>query len=112
MNNPFEKFMQQAKTFQESTKKIQAELILIQVTGEAGAGMVKVIMDGHYHIQAIDIDEEIYKEGKSLVTSLMMAAANDAANKVKRAIEEKMSKLAKSFGLPANINFPFMPFSE
>jgi hypothetical protein len=108
MSNPFEQFMQQAKTFQESLKKFQTELKTIQVTGEAGAGMVKVIMDGHYQTQGIEIDDEVYTEGKAMLISLIIAANNDAANKVKQAMKEKMGSLSTGMGLPANFPFPFI----
>lgn len=106
--NPFT-LMQQAKNFQEALKKFQDELVSVQVTGEAGAGMVKVIMDGHYHTHRVEIDDEVYKEDKLIVTSLLAAAASDAAKKVKHALEEKMSKISSSLGLPANFTLPFIP---
>lgn len=109
MNNPFEKIMQQAKSFQETMQKFQSELKMLQATGEAGAGMVKVVMDGHYHIQSIEIEDEVYQEGKGIVASLIVAAEKEAAKKIKQIMEEKMTQYTKNLGLPSNFTFPFMP---
>lgn len=108
MDNPFKQYMQQAKTFQEALKKFQSEIKFAQVTGEAGAGMVKVTLDGHYRVQNMEIDDEVYKEGKAIVISLVMAATNDAADKVKRLQEDKMRQFTSNLGLPPNFNFPFV----
>lgn len=108
MKNSFEQLMQQAKSFQENVKKAQAEIKSIQVTGEAGAGMVKVVMDGQYQMQQIDIDDEVFQEDKTVLKSLLMAASNAAAEKVKNAVEEKMRQCTAHMGLPSDFNLPWM----
>ena len=85
--------------FFDQAKKFQAELKDVQVSGESGAGMVKVSMDGRYYILDIEVDDEIYKEGKTIAIDLIKGAAVDAAAKVKQAVEDKMSDFASSFGL-------------
>ncbi len=98
--NPFGKLMDQAKIFQGS-------LASIKVTGTSGAGMVKVEMDGHYHVLQLTVEDELYQEEKAVVLDLIKAAINDASGKVGQAIKDKMTEIASQFGLPANFKFPF-----
>ncbi len=107
MSNPFEQFMQQAKNIQETFKKAEEDLKGLKIVGEAGAGMVKITMDGRRRVHKIEVDDEIYKEERSIILDLIMAAFNDALNKVDEATKTKMAQFATRFGLPANFNFPF-----
>lgn len=107
MNNPFEQFMQQAKHMQDAFKKIEEDLKALKVIGEAGAGSVKVTLDGRRRVQSIEVEDEIYKEGKSVLLELIMAAFNDALSKINETTKSKMAQLTSHFGLPANFNFPF-----
>ncbi len=104
--------MQQMQKMQESMKNMQSELKTVQVIGESGAGMVKVFMDGRSIVNNIDIDENILKEEKKVLEELITAAVNDAIRKVEEAKQNKMQNLMSGFGLPANFNFPFMPFGD
>lgn len=98
MNKLFEKVVEQNNKFQETIKQIE-------VSEEAGAGMVKVRMNGQYQVLALFIEDEIYQEGKLVVTDLVMAATNKAIEKVRQAIRDKMIEFTSGFGLPTN--FPF-----
>ena len=100
MNNIFGKFLQQAKSMQEELKKIRIE-------GSAGAGMVSVLLDGRYQVQNIKVDDEIYKEEKSVLLELIAAAFNDGARKVEQNVKEKMAQGAAMLGVPGNFKFPF-----
>jgi hypothetical protein len=112
MDNSFRQILEQAKALQEAMKKAKGEVKTIKVVGAAGASMVKVVMDGRYHVQQIEIDDEIYKEGKAVVIDLLLAAFNDATAKVEKAVKEKMSNFSTGFGLPPNFQMPFMDGDE
>lgn len=105
MSNPFDKFLQQAKALPEVLKKFDAELKMMEVVGEAGAGMVKVTINGRYQIQSIFVEDEIYKEGKTIVLDLVIAAFNDAIAKIAEAVKGKTGQFSSQFGLPAHFNF-------
>jgi len=107
MNNPFEKFMQQAKHIQEAFKKVEEDLKTLRVVGEAGAGAVKVTLDGRRRVYSIEVEDEIYKEDKPVLLELIMAAFNDGLNKINETTKTKMAQFTSQFGLPANFSFPF-----
>lgn len=108
MSGPFS-FIQQAKKFQESFKNMQNELAALEVEGEAGAGLVKVVMNGRYQTMKVSIDDSLLKEDKKILEELVQAAMCNAATRVEQAQKEKMSSLMMGAGLPMNMNFPFMP---
>lgn len=99
--------MKQAQSMQENMQKMQEELASLQVTGESGAGMVKVAMNGRHDVENIDIDESLLSEEKSILEDLLAAAVNDAVRKVEVANKDKMGNLASGFNLPAGFKMPF-----
>lgn len=111
MSGPFN-FIQQAKKFQESFKNMQQELATLEVTGEAGAGLVKVVMNGRYQTLKVSIDDSLFKEDKKIMEELVQAAMCNATTKVEQAQKDKMSGIMSGAGLPLNMNFPFMPGNE
>ena len=94
--------MKQAKELQEKMQKIQEDLMNMQVMGEAGAGMVRVIMTGRYQIKKVVIDPSILNN-KAMLEELMAGAVNDAAAKVESETQGKMSGLASGMQLPTGI---------
>jgi DNA-binding YbaB/EbfC family protein len=92
--------MKQAQQVQERMQEMQEELARLEVTGESGAGLVKVIMNGRHEIKRVDLDDALLTEDKSMIEDLVAAACNDAVHKVERTQQEKMSGLATGFGLP------------
>ena len=95
--------MKQAQKMQEQMAKAQEELASAEVTGEAGAGLVKVVMTGRHDVKRVDLDDSIMEEEKELLEDLLAAAVNDAVRK----IEQNMSKLTSGMGLPAGMKLPF-----
>lgn len=90
--------LQQAQAMQEKMKKMQDEIASAEVVGEAGAGMVRVTMNGRHDVRRVEIDASLMKEDKDILEDLLAAAVNDAVRRVEAQQQEKMSGLAA--GLP------------
>jgi DNA-binding YbaB/EbfC family protein len=92
--------MKQAQQVQERMQEMQEEIARLEVTGESGAGLVKVVMNGRHEVRRVELDDSLLAEDKTMIEDLFAAACNDAVHKVERAQQEKMSGLASGFGLP------------
>ncbi len=97
--------MKQAQAMQENLKKAQEELAFIEVTGESGSGMVKVLMTCKHEVKRITIDPSLLADDKDMLEDLVAAAFNDAVRKAAETSEAKMSKLTA--GLPPGLKLPF-----
>lgn len=107
MNTGFGNIMKQAQEFQAKLQKIQEEIAATEVTGEAGAGMVKVVMNGRHEVNKVIIDPGLWSEDRDMVEDLIAAAVNDAVKKVERATSERMADLTAGMGLPPGFKLPF-----
>ena len=103
----FGDIMKQAAQMQEKVQKIQAEIANTEVTGESGAGMVKVVMNGRHDVKSVAIDSDVMSEDKELLEDLLAAAVNDAVRKVESKQKEKMADLTSGIPLPPGFTFPF-----
>ncbi|WP_299734342.1 YbaB/EbfC family nucleoid-associated protein [uncultured Endozoicomonas sp.] len=99
--------MKQAQKMQEDMQKLQEELANAEVTGESGAGLVKVVMTGRHDIRKVDIDPSLMEEDKEMLEDLIAAAVNDAVRKIEATNKEKMGALTAGMGLPAGMKLPF-----
>ena len=95
--------MKQMQKAQENLQKAQAEIAALEITGEAGGGLVSVVLTGRYEARRIHIDESLVKDDKDMLEDLVAAAFNDAVRKVERATQEKMSGLTAGMGLPPGL---------
>ncbi len=98
--------MKQAQKMQEDMKKAQAELATMEVEGEAGAGMVKVTMNGRHEIRRVNIDDGVMDD-KEMLEDLIAAAVNDAVRKIEQQSSDKMSGVTAGMNLPAGMKLPF-----
>lgn len=98
--------MKQAQKVQEDMKKAQEELEKAEVTGEAGAGMVKVVMNGRHDVSKVSIDSSLMSEDREMLEDLLAAAVNDAVRRIEEFQREKMSGLTSGMNLPPGFNFP------
>lgn len=100
--------MKQAQAMQENMQKAQAELANIEVTGESGGGMVKLVMTCRHDVKSVTIDPELVgdAEDKEILEDLVAAAMNDAVRKVEKTSEEKMAGLAGGLNIPG-MKMPF-----
>jgi len=100
--------MKQAQAMQENLKKAQDELAFIEVTGEAGSGMVQILMTCKHQVKRVTIDPSLMGEDKDMLEDLIAAAFNDGARKVEENTEAKMGKLTGGMpGLPGGMKLPF-----
>jgi DNA-binding YbaB/EbfC family protein len=97
--------MKQAQAMQENLKKAQEELGHIEVTGESGSGMVKVLMTCKHNVKRVTIDPSLLADDKDMLEDLVAAAFNDAVRIAAETSEAKMSKLTA--GLPPGMKLPF-----
>ncbi|HQR85619.1 MAG: YbaB/EbfC family nucleoid-associated protein [Burkholderiales bacterium 35-55-47] len=97
--------MKQAQAMQENLKKAQDELAFVEVTGESGSGLVKVLMTCKHDVKRITIDPSLLADDKDMLEDLVAAAFNDAVRKAAETSEAKMSKLTA--GLPPGLKLPF-----
>ena len=96
--------MKQAQAMQENLKKAQDELAFIEVTGESGSGLVKVLMTCKHEVKRITIDPSLLADDKDMLEDLVAVAFNDAVRKAAETSEAKMSKLTA--GLPPGLKLP------
>lgn len=100
--------MKQAQAMQENLKKAQDELAFIEVTGEAGSGLVKILMTCKHEVKRVSIDPSLMTDDKDMLEDLIAAAFNDAARKAEEASEAKMGKLTGGMpSLPGGLKLPF-----
>lgn len=101
--------MKQAQQMQENMKKAQDELAQVEVTGESGAGMVKVVMTCHHAVKRVSIDDSLLgdAEDKEMLEDLIAAAINDAQRKVEETTQQRMAGFSAGMNLPAGMKFPF-----
>jgi DNA-binding YbaB/EbfC family protein len=99
--------MRQAQQMQETMKKAQAELEHLEVTGEAGGGMVRVLVNGRHEARRVTIDAKLLGEDKEMIEDLLVAAINDAGRKIAASTQEKYSGLMSGLNLPPGMKLPF-----
>lgn len=99
--------MKQAQKMQENMQKAQEELANMEVTGQAGGGMVSVVMTGRHDVRRVSIDQSLMDEDKEMMEDLLAAAVNDAVRQVERETQERMSGMTAGMGLPPGMKLPF-----
>lgn len=104
MKGPLGQLMRQAQQVQENMKRAQEEVARLEVTGESGAGMVKVTLDGKHQARKVEINPAALQEDKEFLEDLVAAAINDAAQKLDQVTKEKMAKVTGGLELPPGMN--------
>jgi nucleoid-associated protein EbfC len=99
--------MRQAQQMQETMQKAQAELADLEVTGESGAGMVKVTLNGRHEAKKVLIEPKLLAEDKDMLEDLLAAAITDAVRKIAAHSQEKYSGLMSGLNLPPGMKLPF-----
>ncbi|AZT84083.1 YbaB/EbfC family nucleoid-associated protein [Marinobacter sp. NP-4(2019)] len=107
MMNGMGDMMKKAQKMQEEMQKAQEEIAKAEVTGESGAGLVKVVMNGRHDVRKVEIDPSLMSEEKDILEDLLAAAVNDAVRRVEANQKDKMSGLMSGMGLPPGFKMPF-----
>src|SRR4051812_21124285 len=107
MKNQLAGLMKQAQDMQENMKKMQEQLASIEVEGESGAGMVKVVMTCKYVVKRVSIDPSLLADDKDMLEDLVAAAFNDAVRKAEATAQEKMASMTAGLPLPPGFKLPF-----
>lgn len=94
--------MKQAQQMQANMEKAQQELANIEVTGQAGGGMVQIIMTGKHDVKRVNIEQALFDDDKDMLEDLIAAAVNDAVRQVEKTTQERMSTM-----LPPGMKLPF-----
>lgn len=98
--------MKQAQAMQENMKKAQEQLAQVEVEGQAGAGMVKVVMTCGHDVRRVSIDPSVMDD-REMLEDLVAAAVNDAARRAETVSQEKMSGFTSGLNLPPGFKLPF-----
>ncbi|MBV8271359.1 YbaB/EbfC family nucleoid-associated protein [Cupriavidus sp. BIS7] len=99
--------MKQAQQMQENMKKMQEQLAQIEVEGQSGAGLVKVLMTCKNDVKRVTIDPSLLADDKDLLEDLVAAAFNDAVRKAEATSQEKMGSMTSGLPLPPGFKLPF-----
>jgi DNA-binding YbaB/EbfC family protein len=99
--------MKQAQQMQENMRKAQEELARTEVEGQAGAGLVKVVITCSFAAKKVAIDPSLLGEDKDMLEDLVMAAFNDAVAKAQAATQAKMAGFTAGLNLPPGMGLPF-----
>ena len=99
--------MKQAQQMQADMQKAQEEMANLTVTGESGAGMVRITMTCKHEVRALEIDDSLVGDDKEMLEDLIVAAFNDAVRRVEKMVQEKFSGMTSGLSLPPGMKLPF-----
>jgi nucleoid-associated protein EbfC len=109
MKNQLAGLMQQAQKMQANVQRVQEELASMEVEGQAGAGMVKVVMTCKNQVRRVAIDPSLLagEIDKDMLEDLIAAACNDAVRRAEETTQQKMSAVTSGLPLPPGFKLPF-----
>jgi DNA-binding YbaB/EbfC family protein len=107
MKNQLAGLMKQAQQMQDNLKRAQEELAQMEVEGQAGAGLVKVVMTCRHDVKRVSIDPSLLAEDRDMLEDLVAAAFNDGVRKVESTTQEKMAGLTMGMPMPPGFKLPF-----
>lgn len=108
MKNQLGDLMQQAQKMQEQMQEAQQKLAETEVTGESGAGLVKIVMTGKHEARRLSIDSSLMADNdQEMLEDLIVSAINDAVRKVENENKDSMSNMTAGIPLPPGFKLPF-----
>ena len=99
--------MKQAQQMQENMQKVQAEIAAMEITGQAGGGLVSVQINGKHECQRVSIDSSLFEDDKDMLEDLVTAAINDAVHKLEEASRTRMADVTAGMPMPPGFKMPF-----
>ena len=103
----FSDMLSKAKVMQDKMKEAQEQIKKIEVEGEAGGNLVKIILSGDYELKSIIISDKAKQEDQEIINDLIIAAYNNAKENLKKKSAEELSKVTGGLNLPADFKLPF-----
>jgi len=107
MKNQLAGLMKQAQQMQDNLKKAQDELALTEVEGQAGGGLVRIVMTCRHDVKRVSIDPSLLGEDRDMLEDLVAAAFNDGVRRVEATTQEKMAGLTTGMPMPPGFKLPF-----
>lgn len=108
MKNQLAGLMKQAQQMQDNLKKAQEQLASVEVEGQSGAGLVKVVVTCRNDVKRVSIDPSVMADGdKEMLEDLVVAAMNDALRRAEATAAERMSSVTAGLPLPPGFKMPF-----
>lgn len=105
--NQINDLMKQAQQMQQKMQAAQAEVAQLEVTGESGAGLVRVVMTGRHDVKRVHIDPSLLEDELEVLEDLIAAAVNDAVRAADAASQEKMASVTAGIPIPPGFKMPF-----
>jgi DNA-binding YbaB/EbfC family protein len=99
--------MKHAQQMQDNMRRMQEQLAGIEVEGQSGAGLVKVVMTCKHDVKRVSIDPTLLADDKDMLEDLVAAAVNDAVRRVESTVQEKMAGVTAGLPLPPGMKLPF-----
>ncbi len=99
--------MKQAQKMQADMQKAQEEIQNMEISGQAGGGMVSVLMTGRHDVKRVTIDDSLMRDDKEMLEDLIAAAVNDAVKKIESETKTRMADMTSGISLPPGMNLPF-----
>lgn len=99
--------MKQAQKMQADMQKAQEEIASMEVEGQSGGGMVKVVMNGRHEVRRVELDDSLMEDDKEMIEDLLAAAVNDAVRRIETESSERMSSVTAGMNLPGGLKLPF-----
>ena len=103
----FSDMLSKAKVMQDKMKEVQEKIKKIEVEGDAGGNLVKVILTGDYELKSISISDKAKTESQEIINDLIIAAYNNAKENLKKKSAEELSKITGGLNLPSDFKLPF-----
>nr|WP_199564652.1 YbaB/EbfC family nucleoid-associated protein [Parvularcula marina] len=108
MMKNFGDMMKQAQGLQQKMEEMQQKIASMEAEGTAGAGLVRVVLNGKGYASRVEISPEMFKEeDKEVLEDLVTAAINDAKSKLETASAEQMKSMTDGLPLPPGMKLPF-----
>lgn len=99
--------MQQAQKMQENMKRLQDELAQIEVEGQAGAGLVRIVLTCKNQVRRVSIDPSLVGDDRDMLEDLVAAAFNDAVRRAEETTQQKMASVTAGMPMPPGFKLPF-----
>jgi len=95
--------MKEAQKMQKRMQEAQESLTQLEVTGEAGGGMVKITLNGRHNALRAEIKDSLMDEDVEMLEDLVVAAINDAVRRIEGESQKKIKELTSGLNIPTDL---------